>query len=720
MNSEFPHTRDLVLIGGGHTHALVLRKWGMNPLPGVRVTVIDPAPTAAYSGMLPGFVAGHYTEDELGIDLVKLCRFAGARLIMDAVDGIDLSARSIHVPNRAPIAFDVAAIDVGITSAMPMLSGFSQNGIPAKPLTPFAKRWAAFRSSDAPKQVAVIGGGVAGCELAMAMAHALGLDGAKYEVRVVDRSQALTETSPPAREKLRAALQELGVEVLEGADVTHVAADHLVLGDGGTVASQFTVGAAGAKPHDWQATIGLDLHDGFLAVNPMLQTSDPAIFATGDCAHMTHAPRTKAGVFAVRQSPVLYDNLVAILSGGALSRYDPQSDYLKLISLGGKRALAEKWGRVVTGPLLWKWKNRIDGTFMDKFRDLPVMQGPSLPRTHAEGLGELIGDAPMCGGCGAKVGRDALRTALSQMPASARADVLSQPGDDAAILATGGVQQVITTDHLRSITDDPVLMTRIAAEHALGDIWAMGASPQAATATIILPRMSATLQARTMSEIMQTASQVLGTVGAAVVGGHSSMGQEMTIGFTLTGLCGPAPITLSGAQVGDAIILTKPLGSGVIMAAEMSGLAQGTIVAGCFDWLVQSQKDAAAILAGVHAMTDVTGFGLAGHLSGIAEASQASIEVAMSDVPLMTGALGLAQGGVASTLLSDNRAGAGEVAAPQGPLGDLMFDPQTSGGLVASIDGDAAQGVLAQLRAKGYQAAVIGRVVDGPARVVFR
>ncbi|MFB1025100.1 MAG: bifunctional NADH dehydrogenase FAD-containing subunit/selenide, water dikinase SelD, partial [Octadecabacter sp.] len=128
MKTTIPYTRDLVLVGGGHTHALVLRSWGMNPLPGVRLTVINPGPTAPYSGMLPGFVAGHYTRDELDIDLVQLARFAGARLIAGKATAIDPVGKTITVLGRPDIAYDVAAIDVGITSEMPRLAGFADFG----------------------------------------------------------------------------------------------------------------------------------------------------------------------------------------------------------------------------------------------------------------------------------------------------------------------------------------------------------------------------------------------------------------------------------------------------------------------------------------------------------------------------------------------------------------------------------------------------------------
>ncbi|MEM7644208.1 MAG: FAD-dependent oxidoreductase, partial [Pseudomonadota bacterium] len=176
MKTQIPLTRDLLLIGGGHAHALVLRLWGMNPLPGVRVTVINPGPTAPYSGMLPGHVAGHYTRDELDIDLVRVARFASARLIDGAVDGIDLDAKTVSVPGRDPIPWDVASIDIGIHSEMPDLPGFTDHAIGAKPLDRFAREWRAYREAanagEIAKDIAIIGGGIAGVELSMAMAHA--------------------------------------------------------------------------------------------------------------------------------------------------------------------------------------------------------------------------------------------------------------------------------------------------------------------------------------------------------------------------------------------------------------------------------------------------------------------------------------------------------------------------------------------------------------------
>lgn len=708
MHSDLPLTHDVVLIGGGHTHALVLRKWGMRPLPGARMTLINPGPTAPYSGMLPGYVAGHYTRDDLDIDLIQLARFARARVVMGAAHHIDTANRQVYVQGRAPVAFDLCSIDIGITSDMPDLPGFSEHAVPAKPLDEFAERWVRFADGADTADVVVIGGGVAGAELAMAMAHRLRTQGRNATATLIERDRALTASGAHARIRIMKQMQTLGVSVLEQAEITEIRSDAVVLQDGRSVPSGFTTGAAGARAYHWLGQCGLATHDGFIAVNNHLQSSDPAIFAVGDCAHMTETPRPKAGVYAVRQAPILYDNLCAALSGGSMRSYSPQKDYLKLISLGQRSALAERFGRSWTGSLMWRWKDHIDQKFMNQFRDLPKMDAPGLPPAHTTGLVEALGDKPLCGGCGAKVGRTALRAALAPLASNQRADVIPLPGDDAALLTTGGVKQVMTSDHLRALVEDPVMMTRIAANHALGDIWAMSAAPQAATATLILPRLSTAMQQRMMTEIMTTATEVLRAAGAEIVGGHSSVGSELTIGFTLTGLCESDPVTLAGGQPGDALILTKPLGSGVLMAADMVGDARGTWIVAALEHMIQPQSEASRILTSAHAMTDVTGFGLAGHLHGICEASGTGATLTPDAIPLMDGALEMANAGIRSTLFDDNRGLVPNL--PTGGMADLLYDPQTAGGLLAAVAASEADDLISALRAAGYPAARIGNL----------
>ncbi|OOY19765.1 selenide, water dikinase SelD [Thioclava sp. DLFJ5-1] len=709
-----PLTRDIVLIGGGHTHALVLRMWGMNPLPGVRLTVINPTPSAAYSGMLPGHVAGHYTRDELQLDLVKLARHAGARLVLGRATGLDRARRLIEVPGRAPIAYDVASIDIGITAEMPQLPGFLDHVAPAKPLDAFADAWDAFAANppESPK-VAVVGGGVAGVELAMACAHRL----PQAQVTVYEAApEALRALGTGARNAMLAHCARLGVTIETDAALIGAEKGRLLLEGGRTAEADFIIGTGATKPADWLPETGLDLTDGFVTVGPTLQSSDPAIFAAGDIAHLSHAPRPKAGVYAVREAKPLFANLRAAASGGPMKTYQPQRDYLKLISTGGKQAVADKWGLPLNGKWLWRWKDHIDRKFMAKVHDLPAMPTPPLPREHAQGIAEVLGSKPMCGGCGAKLGGQALREALSDLPAPARADVLSGPGDDAAVLSCGTQTQAFTTDHVRAFTEDPWLLGRIVALHAMSDAWAMGAAPQAALAQVTLPRQSEELGARALREMLGAASEAFRDAGCDLVGGHTSMGAELTLGFTVTGLAG-RPLGQDGATPGEVLILTKPLGTGVILAAEMAKHAPGEVVAGALESMGRSSAEASAILAPVaSAMTDVTGFGLAGHLLGLCEASGVSAELDLAAIPLLNGAEALAESGEHSTLLPQNIANcAGRMTAPPGPRAELLHDPQTSGGLLASVPEAQAAEVLAKLDAAGYRAAQIGVIAEGPA-----
>ncbi len=731
MQTPLPITRELLLIGGGHSHALVLRMWGMKPLAGVRVTVINPQPTAPYSGMLPGFVAGHYARGDLDIDLVQLARFAGARLIAGRAVHIDPARREVTLEGGRVLSYHVASLDIGITSDMPAMPGFTDHAVPAKPLDRFAATWDGFRAralaGDGPARAVVIGAGVAGIELALAMAHALRAAGrtaggtaggpaaSTAEVTLIDKAEILPGMAASRRAFFRRALADAGVRLVENDAPVRIAADHVALASGARVDADLVTGAAGARAQGWLAGSGLALHEGFVVVDETLRTpSHPELFAVGDCAHLSHAPRPKAGVFAVREAPVLFHNLRAALSGGKARAFRPQKDYLKLISLGQKSALADKWGVMWHGAALWRLKDRIDRKFMEQFRGLEPMAPPAPRGPVADGVREVLGAAPLCGGCGAKVGGGALATALSGLTPPERGDILSGAGDDAAVLAgPDGRRQVISTDHLRAFTEDPALMAEIAAVHALGDIWAMGGDPQAALATITLPRLSGELQGRWLAEITGAAAAMFAREGAAIVGGHSAQGSELSVGFTVTGLCDAAPIGKGGALPGDWLVLTKPIGTGVILAGEMRLQAPGGAVMAALASMRRPHGAAARILRGcARAMTDVTGFGLAGHLAEMARASGCRMVVDLASVPVLAGAEDLARAGVRSSLWPDNRALLAGLETPDDPRADLLFDPQTAGGLLAAVPAERAEAVLGELQAAGVDARLIGLAAE--------
>lgn len=367
MKQESRQATRIVLIGGGHTHSLVLHAMRKRPLTGAVVTVVNPGPTAPYSGMLPGFVAGHYDRDALDIDISRLCDEVGAHFIDGRAVAMDTDARTVALEDGTSLPYDLASFDVGITSDMPRIPGFTANAVPAKPLGVFAERWDAYRDTPGEKCVAVIGGGIAGAELAMAMAFALRRRNPASKVCLVDRSGILADNSDIARENVRAELDRNAVEIIENAPVREVLPDGILTDEGEYIDANFIVGAAGATPHPWIVQTGLDLHEGYIEVDEALRTSAAGVYAVGDCAHLVANPRPKAGVYAVREAPVLFENLHNALAGSPPRNYVPQPDYLKLVSLGGKRAFGEKFGIGLSGAFVWRLKDHIDRKFMNQF-----------------------------------------------------------------------------------------------------------------------------------------------------------------------------------------------------------------------------------------------------------------------------------------------------------------------------------------------------------------
>lgn len=729
MLQTIPLTRDLVLVGGGHAHAVMLRMWAMKPLPGVRLTLVNPGPEAPYTGMLPGYVAGHYARGEVEIDLVRLARFAGARIVLDEATGLDPEANELALAGRPPIGFDICSINIGITAKSGLASAQSRSHR-VKPMQSFAASWDGFVNAVAAGRAAphavTIGGGVGGCELALAMAHRLrdlAPDPGAVRVGVVEHNETiLPNDSAALRGALKQALEQAGIEIHPGTQAERCEDGDLVLSSGKRIAAAFIASTAGAEPAAWLEQTGLALKDGFIRVDEYLRAVDhPHIFAAGDIAHLDHAPRPKAGVFAVRAGRALHTNLTTVLSGRQPQPFKPQGDYLKLVSLGAKRAAGEKWGLALTGDWLWQWKTRIDRRFMTRLTDFPVMDAPEpVDGPVAEGVRALEAAAPLCAGCGSKLGRSTLSQGLAGLPAPGRRDVLRGAGDDAAVLAwSDRGQQVFTTDHFRAFTEDAYVLGRILAVHTLGDVWAMGAEPQAALASITLPKLSPALQARTVREFLAGLTSVLGGAWADLVGGHTSQGAEFTVGLTATGLVAEGEAIGQDALVpGDVLILTKPLGTGTILAGEMRGQATGREYAAALASMQRESGTAAAILTPhAHAMTDVTGFGLAGHLLAMLDASDAAADLRLDPIGVLPGAERLLAAGIHSSLHPDNGKAASRIEAEPGlmasPKAQLLFDPQTAGGLLAGVPAASAGALLEGLRKAGHEAAMIGEVRRG-------
>ena len=735
-----PVVKDVVLVGAGHSHVTVLRMFGMKPIPGVRFTLISREVHTPYSGMLPGLIAGHYTFDDAHIDTGPLTRRAGARLYQDEVVDLDLAARRVICRHRPPVPYDLLSLNIGSTPNTADVPGASEHAIPVKPIDGFLSRFEALvarvLAREGRTRVALVGAGAGGVELLLSVERRLrkevmraGFDtGGLSFVLVSDVADILPSFPAAFRSRFRAILAARGIVVVTGAPVTAGEACRLVLDGQAPIAADEILWTTQAAPARWLAQAGLPVDPrGFLKVGDMLRVVGyHEVFAAGDTIAFSPRELPKSGVYAVRAGPVLADNIRRTLTGRSLQPFRPQREALYLVSTGERHALGTRNGLTVEGAWVWHWKDWIDRRFMRKFNDLPEMAPPRAvlpPLADRQALEDISAIAMRCGGCGAKVGATVLSRALGRIEPVARADVvvgLDAP-DDAALVDVGGDRLSLqTVDYFRAIVDDPYTLGKIAANHSLSDVFAMGGEPQTALAIATVPYgLEAKVEAD-LSAMMAGANEVLREAGCALVGGHTSEGAELALGFAVNGLvASTVALRKGGLRPGDALILSKPIGTGTLLAADMRGKAKARWVMAAIAHMVQSNGRAAEILRrhGVHAATDVTGFGLLGHLVEMVRASEVDVTLAIGRVPLLDGARETVARGIFSSLQPQNvrlRRAVREVeTVARHPLYPLLFDPQTAGGLLAAVPLAEAVRCVAALRAAGYaDADVIGFVTE--------
>ena len=746
MTSGVPVLKDLVLVGGGHSHVIVLRRLGMHPIPGVRITVVARDLHAPYSGMLPGLIAGLYGFDDVHIDLGPLARFAGARLFHAEAVGLDLDRRTVLCRNRPPVPYDVLSIDVGIAPRLDV-AGAVEHAVPVKPIGGLVARWERLerRVRESPRRlrVATVGAGAAGVELTLAMQHALSTrardeSGGFHvpEFHLFGAAPTLLPThNRGARRRFGRVLAARDVHLHLGTRISRVEPGRLETTRGESLEVDEVVWATAAAPPPWPAASGLAV-DGaeFIAVDATLQsTSHPGVFAAGDVAAVLDHPREKAGVFAVRQGAPLAANLRRALLGKRLRPFSPQRRFLSLVSTGDRYAVASRGRMSAEGAWVWRWKDWIDRRFMRRFTELPEMDQDTTGRSREppvppglappEVVRELSVVAMRCGGCGSKVGATLLDRVVARLEPVRRDDVvvgLDAPDDAAVASLPPGKLLVQSVDAFRSMIDDPWLFGRITANHCLSDLYAMGAEPCSALAIVTIPHGIESKMETLLEDLLSGAVAVLNDGGAALVGGHTSEGAEVQLGLSVSGSIDPGGILRKGGlRPGDRLVLTKPIGTGTLLAADMRGKAKARWVDGAIRAMLQSNRDAAGAVraCGGRSCTDVTGFGLLGHLVEMTKASGIDARVALDAVPILEGAQETAARGLLSSLQPQNvrlrRAVANLEAAGADPRYPLLFDPQTAGGLLAGVPENEAETCLGRLHALGYtHAAVIGEIAE--------
>jgi selenide,water dikinase len=711
----------LVLAGGGHTHALLLRRWLMRPRlrpAHTLVTLVSRQSTAVYSGTLPALVAGLIAPEACAIDLRRLCALAGVSFLRAEIVGLDPVARELRLEGRPPLRFDRLSLDLGAVTA------WGDSGQPVKPLEPFL----AWLSTLAPaSELRIRGGGAAAVELALAL-RARG-----HGPRLLLRGQGLRLGSAAANRLGERLLAEAGIP-LERSVPQEAPAD---------------LACTGSRAPAWLAAAGLpvDAATGRVLTTASLQVLEhPHLFAAGDCAVVAGTPRPASGVWAVRATPVLATNLQRSLEQPErpLRPWRPQRRALQLLGDGGWSPQGPRavvfWGPFALGPSrwLWRWKRHLDQRFLEGFAALAPM-GP---------------EAMACRGCAAKLAAGPLEGALARLEGMAMAQAPSSPAmalddgrngvEDAAVLATAADGSLLlqSVDGFPALVADPWLNARLTSLHAGGDLWASGAVLESVQALVTLPEAAPALQEELLLQTLAGVRSVLDPLGARLIGGHTLEGRDgagLALALTVNGRVDHGRHWLKGPlREGDALLLCGPLGSGVLFAAAAAGVAKPGWIDAALETMQRSQAPLVALLAahGCHACTDVTGFGLLGHLGEMVAAGDVAagglpgeglnpgetVRLEASSIPAFDGALELLDQGWASSLAPANGRALALLEGPVRLVGEsaaaleaLLIDPQTCGPLLAALPADRAGAALAALQRAGFpEAALIGRVLGAP------
>lgn len=708
-----PWRSHLVLAGGGHAHALVLRRWLMQPRlrpSATRISLVSRHSSLCYSGLVPAVVAGLTHPSACRLDLRRLCSLAEVAFLQAEIGGLDPAGRLLHLEGRPPLPFDVLSLDVGA------LTPSGPHEMAVKPLEPFLD-WC----GSAPPSPRLRGGGASAVEVALAL-RARGL-----HPQLLLRGTALHLGSAAANRLAEHLLAEAAIPI-----------HHTTPPE-----QPVDLACTGSQAPPWLAASGLPVEaaSGRVLTDATLQVvGHPGFFAAGDCGLIASDPRPPSGVWAVRAAPVLASNLHRFLDGRPLVRWRPQRWALQLLGDGGvrdgqPRALAF-WGPFALGPSpwLWRWKRHLDQGFMASFAAL---------RSMGAGAGPQEATATMaCRGCAAKVPARTLRSALGKL-AGLEVGAHAPWPEDAPLLRAlpSGERLLQSVDGFPAVVRDPWLNGRLTTLHACSDLWACGARVESAQVVVTVPEGSASVQEDLLLQSLAGVRSVLDPLGATLLGGHTLEGRDgagLTLALTVNGLASrPAPWAKGPLRAGDALVLSRPLGSGVLLAAAMAGAALPEWVDQALALMQQCQAPLVAILAahGCHACTDITGFGLLGHLgemesTGAAPSGETQdqpavvVELDGSAIPAFAGVATLLARGYASTLAPANaealRLLKKEVRLLSPPsqlplLEALLVDPQTCGPLLAALPGDQAEAALQAMHAAGFHlAAVIGRVCAHP------
>ncbi len=633
----------------------------MNPKskPAGMITLVTKASTTIYSGMFPGVVAGKYKIDEILIDLRKLASKAGVSFVIAEIEGINLKEKKLLLAGRPEIEYSLLSLNIGTkTNINPKLfiKGDRDLTVPIKPFSEsykFIVDQDIHKNDSSAKPFVIIGGGFAGIEIAFSLRK-----------RWPKRSILLkVKLGRNINKNLLRNLKALDIEITQ--KQPSISYPKLI--------------CTGNKSFNWLKDSGLPIDEnGRVLTKKTLQVLNyPELFAVGDCGVIQDYPRPSSGVWAVRAAKPLAINLECITKGLKLEEWIPQRKAIQILDINFRNKKSKafvSWGEVIIGPfnLLSSLKELIDKQFISKF---DLVKDIDLDMSLEE---EMI----KCRGCAAKLAFNPLSSALNKL------DLIESLKDDSINIGILNSDKTLiqSVDGFPSLISDPWLNGRLLAFHSCSDIWACGGSVISAQSLVNLPSISNNLQQELLYQVLEGINSALTIQGANLIGGHTLESRkiseepfslEIESSLTVNGIIDDTKYFWSkgGMRKGDEILISRSLGTGIIFSAFMNGQLKPYILDNVLKEMNKSQHEMVNYINEltnlnpsskiVNACTDITGFGLLGHLSEMLESTNSDqlkmnleplkVNLELDNIPLYDGVKELLDRGFESTLAPANQ-----------------------------------------------------------------
>ncbi len=693
-----------------------------------RITLVNPNIEQLYSGMVPGLISKKYNFDESSIDLIKLTLSANCRFFKDTLVAIEPDKKIILCKERGRIEFDILSISTGSdTKKIPGLK--NSNFLNLKPFHSFFSDFevwiASLNCNNQHIRIGVIGGGIAALETILAvkkrleshlkdMAH-----NTKLDIFFLTKEKSLFQSvDTTLRKQCLRVVKENKITVIPSFLASKIVGNHVFTPEGNTFQLDLGILATGPSPQPWTKMSGLPLcGNGFIRVNKDLTCEHfDNIFVTGDAASLTKYPELpKSGLIAVRQGQTLVKNIQKKIDKKRLVPFKPQVLKLSLIGTATGDAIASYNQLTLRGAIFWHLKNFIDLRFINKFKSFTKMKKNDLP------LNEL--QIERCGGCGSKVGSNILRGVLEEFKKDQSFYNIDNMDEDAGFsISYSDKLNLHTIDGFRQLIDEPYDMGVITAHHSVSDITAMGGTPKTALALVGVPLNDEKLMKNDLRLALRGLLDGLKTYSVTVIGGHTNEAESISLGLAINGVVDKDQVVKkTNIQLGERIILTQAIGAGVIFAGLMAGHTKGKWLNQIVNEIKQRNDDITDFIGKfASSCTDVTGFGLVGHLVEMTKNNPYGITINLEKIPFFEGARELSLKKVRSSLFPQNINVPYEVDCQikDDPRFDLCFDPQTAGGFLLSVDADKASHCVDMLLELGYsRCCEIGTVVDSQSGV---